>query len=397
MLLATLGAVAGAGAMLLDRDPSGPFPSPSELRVNGFAAWPVDTVEEAEAECDDGPGWRMDARLTAERFARDVLRYPEPVSDSFGGEEHHVRLLVRSEDVKGVFLGSALDLDRYGRCWYVTEGIPREGDLGATLGFVYRDGRPSLLLGGPLGLPEGVVGFGDWETEIDPDRQAVVWMPELDADATGHAIYTQPDEDGVSEIVGARRLGFVPPPPDGAPSQPLGVKDVVDNANVCRIESSPFKTPERVVRYLYEWTFDDLLRQVDGRPGYERRSFRHLGGDRWRLVVDDAVLSARIPKIADRCYRLVSLKPVNRDSPLRRLWVGELGVTFGIDWGGGDDASLAYGAGFDGRGATLKQIREPVTFPRAAEPQPADVPTYARVILYKEGRVVSAYYGLFGS
>ena len=38
-----------------------------------------------------------------------------------------------------------------------------------------------------------------------------------------------------------------------------------------------------------------------------------------------------------------------------------------------------------------------MTFPRGADPQPADVPTYARVILYKDGHVVSAFYGLFAA
>lgn len=383
---------------MMGRDRSGPFPSEDELRIHGFAAWPVDTVAEARAECADAEEWRLDGRATAIRFARDVLRYPAPRSgESFGEDEHRMRLLIGSDEVKGVFLGSLLELARFGRCWYVTGGMPREGDLGATLGYVYREGRPHLVLGSPFDVPPGSVGYGEWETEVHANlRQGVIEMPELPPDATGHAIYTQPDEDGISEIVGVRSLGFVPPEPAGPPDQPARVADVVDNSHVCRIESSPYETPERVIRELFRWTFDDLLRQVDGNPTYERKGFRHLGGDRWRLRVDHAVLVARIPEIANRCYQLVSLVPVGRDSPLRRLWVREQGVTFGIDWGGADDASLAFGVGFDGRGATLRQFRAQVTFPREAPPQPSDVPTYARVVLYKDGHVVSAFYGLFG-
>jgi hypothetical protein len=169
--------------------------------------------------------------------------------------------------------------------------------------------------------------------------------------------------------------------------------DVVDDASVCRLEPPRFRSPERVIRYLYEWTFDDLLRQVNGYARYERKRYRHLGGDRWRLVVDDATLIATIPEIAGRCYQLVSLEPVGNDRPLRRLWIGSQGVTFAIDWGGGDEVSF----GFPGGGGTLKQIREPVTFPRGRPSLLPNTPAYARAVLYKDGHVVSAYQGLFAS
>lgn len=393
LLLAAIVLAGGAVVLVARRDRSAPFPSTAGLRTNGFAAWPVDTVEEAEAECAEAEDWRLDARATAERFAADVLRYPEPsAGEAFGDDVDSIRLLINTDGVDGVFLGSALQLERYGRCWYVTEGMPREDELGATLGFVYRDGRPNLLLSDPNDVPVGFVGYGDWATEIEPKlRQIVLWMPDLEPDATGHVVHTQPDAEGLSEIVGARSLGYVPSPPDGRPAQPLEVSDVVDDPRVCRIEAPRFRTPERVIRYLYAWTFDDLLRQVGGYSRYERKGYRHVGGDRWRLVVDDAVLIATIPEIAGRCYQLVSLEPVGKDRPLRRLWIDDLGVTFAVDWGGGDDASV----GFPGGGGTLRQIREPVTFPRRASRLPADAPLYARVVLYKDGHVVSAYQGLF--
>lgn len=398
IVVAALAVAGGAAVAVLGRDPSGPFPPAAELRFRGFAAWPVDTVEEAEAECATPEGWRLDARATALRFARQILRYPEPhAGDASGEQVHRARLLIGSDATRDLFLGSVLELARFGRCWYVTGGAPREGDVLATLGFVYRDGRPHLLLGHFPVLPEGFVGYGDWETEIEGGaRQTVTWMPELEPGATGHAIYTRPDARGVSESVGVRTLGHVPPPPEGPPAEPLGVADVVDDPEVCRIDSSPSRSPERLIRYLYEWTFDDLLEQVDGYARYERRGFRHLGGDRWRLVVDDAVLIARIPEIAGRCYKLVSMRPAGTSPPLRRLWVGDEAVTFELDWREGDEATVAAGTASAGLGGTLERIDERVTFPRDAEPPPAGVPTYARVVLYEKGHVVSAYYGLFG-
>ena len=88
------------------------------------------------------------------RFATQVLRYPAPYSSDWSDEqEHRERFLVGSDGTRGVFLGSVLELARFGRCWYVTGGMPREGDIAATLGFVYRGGQPHLLLGNGAGLP----------------------------------------------------------------------------------------------------------------------------------------------------------------------------------------------------------------------------------------------------
>lgn len=386
---------AGGAAYVLTRPPSGPFPTRDHVRVHGLAAWPVDTVEEAERECAEADEWRLDERETALRFAREILRYPNPHSSDWSDEqEHRSRYLVGSDGTEDLFLGSLLEVQRFGRCWYVTGGSPREGDVGATLGFVYRDGRAHLLLGNAPEVPSGFVGFGDWEAEIDPgQRQVVMWMPELGPDATGHVIYTRPDEQGVSEFVGVRTLGSVPPPPEGPPAEPVDPGAVAGDPELCRGPLG-FQSPERAIGYLYQWTFDDLLQQVRGHPRYERRSWRHLDGDRWRLVVDDAVLTATIPEIDGRCYALASLVPVGRDSPLRRLWLDETAITVGVDWGGGgDEATVSIGSGFTGSGRTLKELREPVTFPHAS----AGDHTFAGVVLYKDGHVVSAYYGPYGN
>lgn len=394
-LVLALVVLLGGGTLVyvLTRPPSGPFPSTADLRGRGFAAWPVDTVAEAERECPEAEEWRLDERATALRFARDVLRYPDPhTGDSSDAREHAARFLVGSDGTGDLFLGSLLVLNRYGRCWYVTGGFPRESDVGATAGFVYRDGHPHLLLSNSPAVPTGYVGYGDWSTEIDPGlRQTVMWMPELDPDATGHAIFTRPDEEGVSEFVGVETLGFVPPAPEGPPAEPMrSIDAVVDDPEECRGPAG-FKTPESAIRHLYAWEFDNLLHQVRGQPRYERKSWHRLGGDRWRLVVDDATLTATIPQVAGRCYTLLSLAPVDGDPPLRRVWIDEAAITVGVDWGGGDEAAVSLGGVSFAR--TLKELQEPVTFPHAG----GEGPAFAGVILYKDGHVVSAYYGPFES
>jgi hypothetical protein len=383
--------LAGGAFLLLSRDASGPFPSAATLQTRGFAAWPVDTVEEAEEECARPQEWRLDERATALRFALQVLRYPDPhASDWSDEQEHRARVLIGSNGTRDLFLGSLLELARFGRCWYVTGGTPREGDLGATLGFVYRGGRPNLLLGHAGGLPRGYVGFGDWETEVEAGaRQSVVWMPDLERGATGHVLYAAPDEEGVSESVAIETLGHVPPPPEGPPARPLDPQTVLDDERLCR-DASGFKTPEGAIRHLYRWTFDDLLAQVDGHPRYERKAFHRIGGDRWRLVVDDAVLMATIPEIAGRCYAIVSVVPSGGPDPLRRLWVDDAAVTFDVDWQGADEAGVSFGTGF-GFGRTLQALDEPVTFPQS----PVDGPAFAGVVLYEGGHVVSGSYTLF--
>ena len=390
LLVAVLLVLTGGAAFFLARAPSGPFPSAADLRAHGFAAWPVDTVAEAEEECADAEEWRLDAQATAVQFAQQVLRYPEPhAGEAFDDADHRVRLLIGSDGIEELFLGSVLELARYGRCWYVIEGIPREDYLEATLGFVFRGGRAHLLLADPLGLPHGFVGYGDWRTEIeDGVRQTVTWMPEIDRDATGHVILTAPDEDGVSEIVGARRLRPVPPPPTGSAAEPVPAEEVAGDSVWCN-DTSRFNSPEAAIRDLYRGVFPRLLEQRRGFPHYERRRVRHVSGDSWRLVVDDVVLDATISQLGPKCYAIVSMTPRGRESPLDAVWLDDEGVTVEIGWGRADQA-LVDVAGVRG---TLERTDERVTFPRG--PLPAADPAIAEVVLFRKGHVVSAYRGLF--
>lgn len=392
LVLLALALAEGAAAAVLGRDPAGPFPPAETLSTRGFAVWPVDTVAEAEEECASPEDWRLDAGATALRFARGVLGYPEPTAGDTPGDRHHYRLSINTGGIDELFLGSVIEVDRYGRCWYVTLGLPREGELGATLGFVYGNGRPQLLLSSAHGLPHGSVGFGDWSTEIDAGRrQTVTPLPDLDEDATGHALYTTPDDRGISEGMVALPLPPVPPAPREPPASWLHEAAAIEDPAICAIAPSSRRSPEAVLRNLFEWTFPALLEQRKGFPYYERRRSRHLGGDRWRVVVDGAVLDATIPRIARRCYALVSMEPVRGDAPLRAVRFEKESVTFDFDWDGGDEATFGFATAADGGSGALRRIPEQVTFQAA----PGEGPLFARVVLYEEGHVVSAYFGLF--
>lgn len=395
LLVLVVAAAGAAAAWFLTRAESGPFPTPGHVRVHGLAAWPADTVEEARAECDGAPEWRRDALQTALRFASEVMGYPAPHTTDWAhpGRPHQARFLVNTDGIERLFLGSLLELKRYGHCWYVVNGEPREGgEPSVTLAFVYRGGRPHLLLGTAGDVPPAHVGYGSWDVEVEREpRQTVLEMPELDANGTGHAIYLDPDEDGVSEGVGIDALGAVPPAPQGGPTGRLSAPPPIRR---CRTTSYAAQTPKKIIRQLFDNPFENLLQRAKGQLQYERKRVRHLGGDRWRIVADRAVLDATIAR-GNRCARLVAIEPVDGDTPLRRAWIERDGATAIVDWGGGDDAYVELGTARTGAGGMLKQIREPVTF-RWTD-GPPDAPVYALVVLYDEGHIVSASYGLYSA
>lgn len=244
-------------------------------------------------------------------------------------------------------------------------------------------------------MPDAHIGFGTWETELrGKGNQVTIELPDEGPETTGHALFTNPNERGISEQVGAERLGAIPHGDLGPVARQVRVTEAVDNPNVCRIEPSPFRSPEAVIRHLYSWTFTTLLNIVRGYPAYERKSFDHIGRDRWRMIVDDAELNAIVPEIAGRCWKLVSMTP-RTGRPLRSVRIASRTVTLELDWGSADAAYVLFGTGFEGRGGTLRRIEGPVVFQRHAPPPEDDVPTYVLIVLYEGGHVVSTQYGLY--
>ncbi|MDQ3982378.1 MAG: hypothetical protein M3271_06815 [Actinomycetota bacterium] len=199
-------AVAGGAWLVFARGDTAGWPSTASVGGHGFAVWPEDTVAEARSACESPPGWRLDASATAERFAGDVLRYPAPSADELESGAGRARFLVGSDGIDGVFLGSVLELRRYGSCWFLVRADPREGELDATVAFVHRIHGPHLLLSEPGDVPIAHVGYGSWDEAIGPGYSSIVVGTPLETGETGHVIFTRPDETGVSESVAARPL-----------------------------------------------------------------------------------------------------------------------------------------------------------------------------------------------
>jgi hypothetical protein len=330
------------------------------------------------------------------------MGYPEPGAEDFTQEDpsNRARFLVNTSGVRGAFLGSLLELSRYGNCWYLVDASPRESDFpSATFGFVYRENTPHLLIAsGPDGyVPGGRVGYGTWESEFIPElRSMVLDMPGVDRDATGHVIYLDQetrleanDVGLVSERVGVDTFGTIPPAPSGAPARPLEGAELPE---LCASVAYWARTPEGVVRRLLRDGLDNWFLEAGGFGPYEPPRFRHLDGDHWRIVADRAVLDVTIEH-ADRCARLVSIDTIDRDPPLRRVWIEPSGATIGVDWGGGDDAFVELSSGSTGAGGMFKQIREQVTLPWS-EGRPAGTVS-ALTVLYKDEQIVSVSFDLY--
>ncbi|HEV2756228.1 MAG TPA: hypothetical protein VG318_10700 [Actinomycetota bacterium] len=386
--------VAGAAAIwLVTRDDAAPFPTPGHVRVHGLAAWPADTVAEATEECARAEEWRHDARQTAMRFAEEVMGYPDPTADDYSGDDAATkgRFLMHTRGIRRFFLGSLLEVRKYGDCWYVVDGEPREGGPPEPgLAFAHVDGGTSIVLGSRAGTPATRMGFGDWDATIAAARgPTVVRVPPIDGSTTGHAIYLDP-ERGISEGVGIDTLAAIPPPPEGPPDEPRRSPP----ASGCSAAFYAGRSPQKIIRELREGPLYNHVKDSVGYPSYERKSARPLGGGRWRIEADRAVVDATF-RSDGGCWRLASLGPARGPHPLRKLWLSDVGASVEVAWGRHREAYVRIGTFVTGAGGLLTQMREPVTFPWTNGPPEAGEPVPAFVALYDEGHIVSVSYGLY--
>lgn len=355
------------------------LPSQQQLRDGGFAVWPEDTVQEGLEACAEAEEWRFDADGTAERYALDVLEYPQPRLNPVGQDEV-ARYAITSEADE---LGSVIDLKKYDRCWFVVNVTPREGGFLPSLLFAHaEDGQPLFIIGGGS---ETEIGYGTWETVVEnTEGQTVVDPPDLPPDATGHfaaiSSYT-----GVNSI-SAFPLGFIPEPAT-TNVRPLTRAELRETAGVCP-GSEGFGSPQLALADLYESKFDQTVDQRGRRPLFRGgNEIERITNDEWILRVDGAELRATVPELKQGCWAVFAL---NSGNLLDDLKVAEDAFTFDIDWGDATAADVLLGNGRGGDYWTVERLDHPVTVSGLDTRNPLKEPFRATVVLRKEGRIIAA-------
>lgn len=393
----------GAAAVLLAPD-AAPFPGAGKVLANGFAAWPVDTPEEARAECAVSPEWRKDPEAVAERFAADVLGYPEPTrSDDFdAGRANVFRTLIGTRRSKDVFLGSVITLERFGHCWYVTAGEGREGGWGIDI-VTIDDGTKLVVPMSCCGWAVEV-GWGPWTETIEPDgdaREAIVDIPEEAHGQPGHYIAMSFDNAGVSEVVGATTL---PPIPTSRGTQPITTLDAgaaPDDRRLCDMGwARKTDDAERAFKRIRNWIF--ATGRGSGRGGSKRLdagTTRLTGADQaWRVRYEGTDLTFTLGRAADRCWMLRSIVP---NAPLiEQIAVNDTGFTFDLEPRNAGKVVGYYGVGIEQSYVSIESrpiLDEIYSVPRyrSFEESNDGLPAHALVMTYRKGKLYSAEYRMF--
>lgn len=404
LIVALVLAGGGAVALLLPEDPS-TFPSDEEVARSGFAVWPVDTPEEAREECARAEDWRKNAPEVALRFASDVLGYPEAtVADDFAAEDEDTyRTLIYNPDMPGVFLGSVLVLERYGECWYVTDGQPREDGMGIDI--VTFEGASKLLVS--VGCCGGVVevGWGDWTHRVtSQDRtggsgDVLVDIPPEAKGRPGHYIVMNFD-DGVSEGVGARPLPALPTDEGSLPLSPKDIGRRPADGGLCRMTWAHRDHPARIILDLRRgYLKNGLAFTKNGYLRYDRASEQRLGSPfDWRVRLDEAVVRFRFSRAADRCWVIRSIVP--RRAPLiESVSASNNSFTFDLDPGRASKVIVYYGVGDDAQPVSVAKkslLDQPFSVSRRPDLDDRNegLLAFALVIAYRNGDLHSVEYKL---
>jgi hypothetical protein len=383
-----MGGVAAA-ALLLRNGDRAPLPSEDQLRTSGFAVWPEDTVAEGMDACRKAESWRLDSSTTALRFAREVLRYPEPYLDANGETPTKVRYLVNTRGVRGVFLGSVVDLLKHDRCWFVVEVSPREGGWPATVSFVDRSGVPHLVIKSTGERTE--VGYGSWQQSVVGHEQVLLDLQGVEPDATGHVI---------SLVCGrvcdasAWTLGFVPEPATNEVA-PLDIEELTHTPGICRIG---FHSRLKALVELYAMTVEKTTEIHNGKPkvgnvvvkgrhDLHRLGIKPLGGYRWSLTAEGADLESRVIPV-NRCWSITSIDDPDRDV-LRFLHVDDESLTFDLRWGGATSATVTLSNRRGGGRWDFQRLSGPITV-TGISPRLLEEP-FNLSILLRNGRTTESH------
>jgi hypothetical protein len=393
------GVVGGLGASAQIGDPT-PFPSPEEVQRYGFAVWPEDTVEEAQAACadraDDDP-WRLSARETALHFAIDVLHQEDASILEAEIEEEWAQV---SFGAKGVFLYNFVDLRRADVCWYITRADYREPIVGATPVFAQPDGGTRVYLetygaGRLSGLAE--IGFGAHTKRFAKRRPArLSWTLPPDSAHEGHIIVGN----------NASYARALPPPPIvGAgdrvwpTTDPFSWGDIAtaERRRVCRRSSWSGREPRYVLNNVLEWQFSEAMPSgpyprvirtgAHGWIGKRVRVDRVARGD-WTVTIDGLRYSFRVEKATHGCWALARIRPLDKYSPIQEAFVVDNAATVDFVWGAATRATVELGYGHGGGSPVHDHIPSRVAFYL----DPVDqTPGAIFIVLYRDGKIVNAF------
>lgn len=377
-----IGAGVAAGVASLEPPTRAALPSSQQLRDEGFAVWPEDTLQEGLEACGEAEGWRFDAHETADRYAREVLGYPEPHLRAADRKPSSVQYGITSEAVE---LGSIIHLRKYDRCWFVVYVTAREGGFIPSLLFAYDEGGDPLLVIEGIGH-ETEVGYGEWETLVDASEQAVVDPPDLPPNATGHIarIFTS---KGISDI-DAVRLGSIPRPATIA-VRPLAPEELRETEGICP-GGEGFGSPEAALASLYRAAFGKGIPQ-HGRVHKFRggNEIERVAGEEWRLRVGGAELRATVPEVKKSCWGIASVEDPSGNL-LNDLKVAEDAFTFDIAWGDATAAEIILANDRGGDSWTVERLKRPLTVSGLDTRNPLKERFRVNVVLRKSGRIVAA-------
>lgn len=366
LLMVAVAATVVAPFTLPSTAPTSPYPSKSELRTGGFAVWPEDTIQEGKAACEEPEPWRLEAGSTVLRFAREVLKYPEPdVEDRVDNPESGTNRYHVTTPTEWVYLGMMVDLRKFGSCWFVVGATPREGGYPATVTFTHPGEEPHIAVRSTASRTE--VGFGTWSHTFT-GREGTFDLSDVAPEATGHVTTFNCYRELCD--VNAWPLGAVPEPAAVEPIE-LGSDEFAALPGVKRTGCS---TRLKQLAELYAIAEGKSLGTSNSRPSVGKVVFRNegqlaqtgikeIGRDRWTVPLDDGRTSmeAQIMRIGDEsCWNAFEVEDPRR-SLLTSLAVSEESVTFDLSWGQASTARVGIGSIRGGDTYEFGRLEGPIT------------------------------------
>ena len=412
-LAVTIGLLSGMQTSAAGPGDPSPFPSEEEVRAEGFAVWPEDTVEEAREACsehaDDQP-WRLSAMETAEHFARTVLSHRDPKADPEFSDvnEHHARVWLVAKEV---FLSNIVELRRADVCWFITFGEPRESGPYLEPVFVEEDGNIRAYFEGYTRTSSDFeeLGFGNhtktFEAGERPFRRSWV-LPDDALGEEGHAMYLGWDRKA-AETVSAQKL---PPPPEVGGGQkvfPAGEhfswREIAPEGRRrgCRLTAWSGKSPKRVLNQVLQWEFDSAMpsgpypavMRVGKRGWIGKRVFiSQLSEGSWNVKIDAVPYRFVMAQAAENCWTIDKIRPRKKARHVNEVFYDDTAATIDFEFQGAGKLFARMNYGQDGPVAMVHSgVPSRVAFYSYESNDVDNPPGLLLTTLMRKGKYVNAY------